>query len=65
LFLERLGREKTSDENGAATTVSNNEPINRPGRFDSPNEIAPSSRNGKTTKYALKICNNKKIEKIN
>jgi hypothetical protein len=50
LFLERLGREKTSDENGAATTVSNNEPINRPGRFDSPNEIAPSSRKGKTTK---------------
>jgi len=40
-------------------TVSNNEPINKPGRFDSPNEIAPSSRKGKTTKYALKICKTK------
>jgi len=59
LFLERLGREKTSDVNGVAMTVSNNEPINNSGRFDSPNEIAPSSRKGKTTKYALKICNTK------
>lgn len=62
LFLERLGREKTIDENGAAMTVSNNEPTNRPGRFDRPNEMAPSSRKGRTTKYALKIC--KTIEKI-
>lgn len=65
LFLERLGRENTSDVKGAAMTVSNKEPINRPGRFDSPNEMAPSSRNGRTTKYALKICNTKQnVSKI-
>lgn len=59
--LERLGIEKTRVETGAATNVRSNDPTKRPGRFPSPNEIAPSSRNGSTTKYALKIC---KVEKL-
>jgi len=57
LPLERLGRENMREEKGAAMRVSTRDPTNRPGRFDNPNEMAPSSRNGRTTKYALKICN--------
>lgn len=56
LPLERLGNEKIRVETGAAIRVSNKDPTNRPGRFDNPREIAPSSRSGSTTKYALKIC---------
>lgn len=59
--LERFGIEKTRVETGAATKVRSNDPTKRPGRFPSPNEIAPSSRNGSTTKYALKICKLKKL----
>lgn len=58
MVFERLGRENMRDETGAAMRVSTKEPTNRPGRFDKPNEMAPSSRNGRTTKYALKICTN-------
>lgn len=58
--LERLGNEKMRVEMGAATKVRAKDPRNSPGRFDKPKEIAPSSRNGSTTKYALKICNFKK-----
>lgn len=54
--LERFGNEKMRVEMGAAIKVRAKDPINRPGRFDNPKEIAPSSRNGRTTKYALKIC---------
>lgn len=41
---------------GAAINVNTNDPIKRPGRLRIPKEIAPSSRNGKTTKYALNAC---------
>lgn len=53
LGLGRLGKENISVERGAAMSVSINEPRNSPGILPIPNEIAPSSRNGKTTKYAL------------
>lgn len=43
-------------ERGAAINVKINDPTNSPGRLSIPNEIAPSSRNGKTTKYALNTC---------
>lgn len=42
-------------ETGAAIKVRINDPTNRPGSFDKPSEIAPSSRKGSTTKYALKM----------
>ena len=56
LDLDRLGREKTRVEIGAATRVRRREPTKRPGKLDKPREIAPSSRRGKITKYALRIC---------
>ena len=59
MALERLGNEKTRVERGAATKVRANEPKKRPGKFDNPNDMAPSSRNGRTTKYALNICPSK------
>ena len=37
-------------DKGAAINVRAKDPTNRPGRFDNPKEIAPSSRNGNTTK---------------
>lgn len=43
-------------EIGAATRVRRREPTKRPGKLDKPREIAPSSRRGKITKYALRIC---------
>ena len=55
MLLERLGREKMRVERGAAIKVSTKDPTKRPGRLDRPKEIAPSSRKGSTTKYALKI----------
>jgi hypothetical protein len=45
-------------ERGAAIKVSTKEPTKRPSRFDRPKEMAPSSRNGSTTKYALKSRSN-------
>ena len=56
LALGRFGNEKRSVETGAAIKVRTKDPTKRPGRFDRPKDIAPSSRNGKTIKYALKIC---------
>ena len=56
LPLDKLGNEKSKVERGAAINVRISDPIKSSGRFDNPNEIAPSSRNGSTTKYALKIC---------
>ena len=50
LPLERLDKEKMKVERGAAIKVSTKDPTKRPGRFDMPNEIAPSSRKGSTTK---------------
>ncbi|KAL6977544.1 hypothetical protein U1Q18_026343 [Sarracenia purpurea var. burkii] len=41
-----------SVERGAATSVRAKEPTKRPGRFPKPKDIAPSSRNGRTTKKA-------------
>lgn len=55
--LERLGKEKMSVERGTATKVSNKDPTKSPGKFSNPNEMAPSSRKGRTKKYALRICN--------
>lgn len=56
LAFEIIGDEKTRVVRGAAINVKTNDPIKRPGRLLIPNEIAPSSRNGKTTKYALNTC---------
>lgn len=56
LDLERLGKEKIRVETGAPTRVRRSEPTKRPGRLLNPREIAPSSRSGRITKYALKIC---------
>lgn len=53
--LETLGNEKTNVDTGAATRVSIKDPTKSSGRFDKPKDIAPSSRNGRTTKYALKM----------
>lgn len=50
---------------GAATRVRSKDPTKSPGRFPNPNEIAPSSRNGRTTKYALKIKKKEEVEWIN
>ena len=58
--LERLGNENIKVETGAATSVSSKDPTNKLGRFPRPRDIAPSSRKGSTTKYALKI--KKKVE---
>lgn len=55
LDLEKLGKEKRRVDKGAAIKVRNKDPIKRAGSFDKPREIAPSSRNGNTTKYALKM----------
>lgn len=52
-------------ERGAAIKVSSKEPTKRPGRFDRPKEMAPSSRNGSNTKYALKILRLKFLKKKN
>lgn len=56
LGRERLGSEKTRVESGAASNVRNKEPTKSSGRLANPSEIAPSSRNGIITKYALSIC---------
>lgn len=61
LGLERLGDEKMSVARGAAINVNIKEPTKRPGRLLIPKEMAPSSRKGKTTKYAL---NTKKKEDV-
>lgn len=50
LPLERLGNEKMWEETGAAIKVNTKDPTKRLGKFDKPREIAPSSRNGSTTK---------------
>jgi hypothetical protein len=55
LDLDKLGKEKMKVERGAAMRVRNNDPTKRPGSFDNPSDIAPSSRSGRTTKYALNI----------
>lgn len=47
-------------ERGTATKVSTNDPTKSPGRLFRPRDMAPSSRNGRTTKYALNICRKKK-----
>ena len=62
--LEKLGKENRRVDKGAAIKVRNKDPIKRAGSFDKPREIAPSSRNGNTTKYALKICNKKTLKLI-
>lgn len=54
--LERLGNEKIKVERGAARSVRSKDPTNKLGRLPKPKEIAPSSRKGRTTKYALNIC---------
>lgn len=48
-------------ERGAAINVSIKDPTKSPGILPIPKEIAPSSRNGKTTKYAL---NTKKKDEV-
>lgn len=60
--LERLGNEKISVESGAATKVSSKDPTKSPGKLPNPNDMAPSSRKGRTTKYALKICKSENVE---
>lgn len=55
LALEIVGEEKTRVDKGAAIKVRINDPTKRLGSFDRPSEIAPSSRKGSTTKYALNI----------
>lgn len=61
LALGRLGNEKMRVERGAAINVSIKDPTKSPGILPIPKEIAPSSRNGKTTKYAL---NTKKKDEV-
>lgn len=53
--MDKLGKEKIKVETGAAIRVRNRDPTNRTGSFDKPSDIAPSSRRGRTTKYALNI----------
>lgn len=65
MALERLGKENIRVETGAAIKVRINDPTNRPGSFDKPSEIAPSSRKGSTTKYALKIYASRIHKQIN